>query len=159
MNIKISYSDTISAFKGSAKKFLRFIFPNFSRILHCFACKKSGIISLYVTVHASCYKSPTVQWFRRRTKLRRFLLCSLLSYITLKDLLQVSGSWNPFTFGLGGNIGLSMNCNNLTRTLHYFCNSWVEKQKVRDYNKELWKQTNFACKLEITEVKFYGWLR
>ena len=47
MNIKISYSDTISAFKGSAKKFLRFIFPNFSRILHCFAYKKSGIISLY----------------------------------------------------------------------------------------------------------------
>ena len=37
-------------------------------------------------------KIPSVQWFRRRTKLRRFLLCSFLSYITLKDLLQVSGS-------------------------------------------------------------------
>ena len=37
-------------------------------------------------------KSPSVQWFRRRTKLRRFLLCSFLSYITLKDLLQVSAS-------------------------------------------------------------------
>ena len=46
------------------------------------------------------YESPTVQWFRRRTKLRRFLLCSFLLYITLKDLLQVSVSWNPFTFGL-----------------------------------------------------------
>ena len=32
---------------GSAKKFLRFISPNFSRILHCFAYKKGGIISLY----------------------------------------------------------------------------------------------------------------
>ena len=38
-----------------------------------------------------CYESPSVQWFRRRTKLRRFLLCSFLLYITLKDLLQVSG--------------------------------------------------------------------
>ena len=46
------------------------------------------------------YESPSAQWFRRRTKLRRFLLCSFLLYITLKDLLQVSGSWNPFTLGL-----------------------------------------------------------
>ena len=45
-----------------------------------------------VTVHASCYESPSVQWFRRRTKFRRFLLCPFLLYITLKDLLQVSAS-------------------------------------------------------------------
>ena len=50
------------------------------------------IAAFNVTVHASCNESPTVQWFRRRTKLRRFLLCSFLSYITLKDLLQVSVS-------------------------------------------------------------------
>ena len=42
---------------------------------------------------------------------RRFLLCSFLLYIILKDLLQVSGSWNPFTFELSRDIGLSMNCN------------------------------------------------
>ena len=33
-----------------------------------------------------------------------------LLYITLKGLLQVSDSWNPFTFGHAINIDLSVNC-------------------------------------------------
>ena len=38
------------------------------------------MIAYKETVHASCYESLSVQWFRRRTKLSRFLLCSFLSY-------------------------------------------------------------------------------
>ena len=64
---------------------------------HTFVCQTFlesilKLVCIPVTVHASGYESPSVQWFRRRTKLRRFLLCSFLLYITLKDLLQVSGS-------------------------------------------------------------------
>ena len=55
--------------------------------------KNSPILNFLHTYSSrGFYESPSVQWFRRRTKLRRFLLCSFLSYITLKDLLQVSGS-------------------------------------------------------------------
>ena len=48
MNIKISYSDTISAFKGSAKKFLRFIFPKFFEDSTLLCIQKRVVSFLYI---------------------------------------------------------------------------------------------------------------
>ena len=74
--------------------------PNGMKMEARLSRRKSGRLYDNVCFTVLCYESPSVQWFRRRTKLRRFLLCSFLLYITLKDLLQVSGSWKPLTFGL-----------------------------------------------------------
>mgnify|MGYP004556179853 CR=1 FL=1 len=103
-----------------------------------------SLMAHLVTVHALCYESPPVQWFRRRTKLRRLLLCSFLLYINLKDLLQVSGSWNPFTFGLCRNIGLSMNCNimflffmtNTCQNITLVIFSYIERNTLRYKRKK-----------------------
>ena len=48
------------------------------------------MIAYKETVHASCYESLSVQWFRRRTKLSRFLLCSFLSYFCRGQALDAS---------------------------------------------------------------------